>query len=326
MALNRTDFNDLVRAITDGFNRSNCCRGDGFSGSRVTPDNVDDGVGDDGVGDGTTRAAEAAEDWRQELEEIRRIQRDIREDGDDYLYYMDKLKKTLKQIKSNQKETRRIEAEIERLQVRIFTATEDQRGELERVIQLERQRLALIEEENQELQRQSQIYSHALRDASRLKATWTSMGRDIDKIKSGFGKIKDFIGATKIVDWEKAFRATQLSMGLSEQNTAAMSKNMTSAAMETTSFGYTIKDLAEMQGQFSDELGRSTMFSESTMKHMAAVSKATGLGTEGAAKFAAQMDLVGYGAGKTAEYIDQAMMDATSMGLNSTKVIVIILI
>jgi hypothetical protein len=321
--LSRNEMRDL---LAEAMKIAMKAGGGGFSGGGGGTGGGTGGGGNDSeyqseLRDLETQRVKNIKDYEVHIERVRSIQKDIKDDASQYSYYVDKLKKQVKQLEKTKKEIAVTSDKIKKLEEEVERATGQEKENLLEILKIEIARGKVLKEEAHALQDSNQQIAEALKNSNKLKGIWKSMGKDIDKIKEGVGKINRFFGVSKILDWEKAFRATQLSMGLSEQSTESMSKNITDAAMRTNSFGYTIKELAEMQGQFSDEIGRGTRLSEDTMVHMAAVAKATGLGTDGAAKFAGEMDKVGFGAAKTAKYIDQTMMDATSMGLNSTKVI-----
>ena len=152
---------------------------------------------------------------------------------------------------------------------------------------------------------------------SGLKLAADAVSAVADGLKRGYGAIKDL----GLFEMDKAIKNSAMSMGILQGQSKAFAAQITDAANETISFGVGIEDIAKIQSSYSDTMGRTVLLGKDAAEQMGAMSKATGLGAEGAGEFAGSMDSIGYSAGQTAGYVEDTMNDAHAMGLNSTKVI-----
>ena len=137
---------------------------------------------------------------------------------------------------------------------------------------------------------------------------------------------KQFLGVvgnilTKWFDFDEAVRKTANTMGISGQRMSVMQTNIINAGMKTAAWGVSATALAEAQGSYSDELGRSVILSEQALENMAILGTKTGLGVDGISQMAAQMEAFGLGATKSVELVTQLSSDAESIGVNSAKVL-----
>lgn len=137
------------------------------------------------------------------------------------------------------------------------------------------------------------------------------------RIKKEYAELK----GTGVFDMDKSIKRTALSMGLLTTQTNSFSADIRNAAKETLSIGAGIEELAQMQSDYSNEIGRTVMLGVSGAKAMADMAKATGLGAEGAAKMAADMEQQGLSAERTKDFIEATMTDSSKMGLNASKVV-----
>jgi hypothetical protein len=120
---------------------------------------------------------------------------------------------------------------------------------------------------------------------------------------------------------DKAIKQSSLSMGLLSTQSSMFRQDIKNASKDTIEIGVGIEDLAKIQSQYSDEIGRSVMLNESGLKAISQIAVTTGLGVDGAAQMAAHMEQQGYSAERTAEFVNQTMNDASKMGLNASKVV-----
>lgn len=124
-----------------------------------------------------------------------------------------------------------------------------------------------------------------------------------------------------IVDMDKAMKKSALSMGVLSKQSDGFRTSFKEASKYTNQLGIGIEELAKMQADYSEELGRNVMLGESGLKSISNIAAATSLGAEGAARLAADFENVGLSAERTAEYTEQVMNDSHKMGLNASKVI-----
>ena len=135
--------------------------------------------------------------------------------------------------------------------------------------------------------------------------------------KSVYAEIKKLGG----LEMDKAIKTSALQMGILSKESESFASSIQAAANSTIDFGVGIEDLAKLQANYSDNLGRAVKLTGKGLEAMGEMAAATGLGAEGAAKFASDMDNIGISAEGTRDFINQTMDDAHKMGLNSSKVI-----
>jgi hypothetical protein len=167
--------------------------------------------------------------------------------------------------------------------------------------------------------------------AKNLKETKTQsmlMAKAAGSLIKGFAKLPDMIkgisqniSGMDILKWDKAVKKSALQMGLMGQEAKNYAGDIDRAATSTQQIGIGMEELAKLQGDYSDALGRSVMLGESGLKAMGAMAAASGLGAEGSAQMAADMDNIGVSAERTKDFVEQTMNDSHKMGLNSSKVI-----
>lgn len=191
--------------------------------------------------------------------------------------------------------------------------------------QEDKDRLEILRAQTEEMELQGKQLRQAIEDTNALKLTGAKLGATFVKglaklpglISSSFGKL-DSYGLFKM---DKAVKMSALQMGLLGKEGESYALSIRDTAVQTNLIGVGIEDLAKMQGQYTEDLGRSVMLGDAGLKSMAAMSKVTGLSAEGVGELAANMDVVGLSAERTGEYISQTMNDSHKMGLNASKVV-----
>lgn len=138
----------------------------------------------------------------------------------------------------------------------------------------------------------------------------------------GFSGIVTYIGnaLTGYLQFSQKVKDTAATIGLGSNNMWMMQKNIEQASVEMLRYGVTQEQALEAQQAYSEELGRTVLLSQDAMKNMAEIGKATGLGMQGVAGMAAQMEAFGFGAEKATDYIYEVYSEAAAMGLNAGKV------
>jgi len=191
--------------------------------------------------------------------------------------------------------------------------------------QKDEERLEILRAQTAEMVLQGKQLRQAIEDTNALKLTGAKMGATFVKglaklpglISSSFGKL-DSYGLFKM---DKAVKMSALQMGLLGKEGESYALSIRDTAVQTNLMGVGIEELAKMQGQYTEDLGRTVMLGDAGLKAMAGMSVATGLGAEGAGELAANMDEVGLSAERTGQYVEQTMNDAHKMGLNASKVV-----
>tara|TARA_R110000824_G_scaffold106610_20_gene252169 strand:+ start:1465 stop:3936 length:2472 start_codon:yes stop_codon:yes gene_type:complete len=123
------------------------------------------------------------------------------------------------------------------------------------------------------------------------------------------------------LEQQKSVKETELSMGILSNQSNGFRNNIYKASITSNTLGVNTKDLAKIQGTYSDNIGRAVQLSEEELNSMAALAKGTMLGAEGAAEFAAQMENFNISAEGSVDYIQEVVDLSSEMGLNSNKVI-----
>jgi hypothetical protein len=249
------------------------------------------------------------------------IQRDINRDSKEYLENRKNLKKLGKEVKDLEDKIAKSKLRQSLAQSKALTATEAEKKELAQMVIYEEQLQELLTARLKKQNQSIEATEIALKQANKYKAFLSQAKGDLGKIGNSWKKIKSALQLDDVFKWEKSIKTTAMSMGLTGSRAEALSKNIQTAAFKTAEFGVGIEDIAKIQGTYSDELGRAIDLGSQAAERLGAMSVATGLGAEGAGKFAAEMDNVGISAGKTADFVEQTMNDSRAMGLNTTKVV-----
>ena len=188
-----------------------------------------------------------------------------------------------------------------------------------------RLKVAALKEELKELKKNRDVIKEALKDANKFRmATAAGLG-GLKKGISGFEKIPDFItgklGILKgLFEMDKAIRVTVNQMGTLGKQSGLVRDNIKSAAVNTVSFGAGVKEIAEIQAQYAESLGRNVLVSQKGLEAIAQMGMSSGLGIEGATEMAAQFDKMGVSADKTGQFVQETLDSSSAMGLNTTKV------
>jgi hypothetical protein len=186
-------------------------------------------------------------------------------------------------------------------------------------------KLNLLRDQTKELQKQADILDSALKDANKSKMLLAKGGamafKSLGKIPGMFKSIYSEIKGFGLFEMDKAVKKTALSMGVLSKENLSFTENLRNASLYTTNMGISLEELAQMQADFSNELGRSVVLSEAGLKAMSEMAAATGLGTEGTSKMVSDMTSIGYSAEKTRDFIADTMNNASKIGLNASKVV-----
>lgn len=188
-----------------------------------------------------------------------------------------------------------------------------------------RLKVAALEEELKVLVKNRDVIKQTLKDANKFKmATAAGLG-GLKKGISGFEKVPDFItgklGILKgLFEMDKAIRVTVNQMGTLGKQSGLVRDNIKSAAVNTVSFGAGVKEIAEIQAQYAESLGRNVLVSQKGLEAIAQMGMSSGLGIEGATEMAAQFDKMGVSADKTGQFVQETLDSSSAMGLNTTKV------
>ena len=260
------------------------------------------------------------------LKEEAELRQSISTSLEGYLEGMNKLKAIHKTINDNIEVEKGIRKKIADLQIEALTASSTRKAEIIKEIALEDERADVLKKQNDILREQGDILAENLKKVNKgnllMAKGFATAVKTIGALPDIFKKAKaefDKLGLTKL---DKSMKDAALSMGVFSSQSEAFRKTLTDIGPRTQAdLGVGIEELAKMQSDYSQELGRTVMLTKEGYQAMAEMSKASGLGAEGSAKMAADMELQGFSAEKTRDYTEQAMNDAHKMGINASKVV-----
>jgi hypothetical protein len=120
---------------------------------------------------------------------------------------------------------------------------------------------------------------------------------------------------------DRAPREAALQMGIIGSRTKDFTDGIRHAGDYAAELGISVEQIAKMQSDYSEALGRNVILSQEGNKAMSQMAASTSLGAEGASRLAADMNSIGFNAEATRNYVQQTMNDASKMGVNASKVI-----
>ena len=234
----------------------------------------------------------------EELKKQAELQREVGQSIESYVDGMKQYKKILAEINRNKQR----ELELER---EIAAATGKDK-------ELAEAKLKILQGQTAEMQNQAKIMGSALASVNKKSLAGAKLMGEAAKglgkafvglpgmIQSAYGKIKGL----GLFEMEKEIKKSALSMGILSKQSNDFRSTIVSAAKETTMIGIGVKELAQMQAAYSEELGRTVVLSKEGLVAMGHLAAATGLGAEGAAKLSAEMEMQGVSAERTGEYMN----------------------
>lgn len=188
-----------------------------------------------------------------------------------------------------------------------------------------RTKLKVLERQTDELKKQGKILTEILKDANKNQMVMASAAagtvKNFSKLpgffQNSFGKLKGW----GLFEMDKSIKTSALEMGLLSKNSSDYSQTIRNSALSTNRLGVGVAELAKLQASYSQELGRTVMLGDKGLNAMSEMSMATGLGAEGSAKMAADMENQGLSAERTRDLLQETMNSSSKMGLNGSKVI-----
>jgi hypothetical protein len=192
-------------------------------------------------------------------------------------------------------------------------------------LEIEKEKERVLARNLKYLEKTTEEYTKLAKEVSKTKKAMAFLGQtknDVvaigSAVKNTYNRFKSWSG---LFDIDKSIRMASLSMGLLGKRSEMFRSNLKAASTQTIDFGVGLKELAELQSNYSQELGRTVLLNKENLIAMGEMAAATGLGAEGTAKMAADMELQGYSAERTRDFIEQTMNDSSKMGLNASKVV-----
>lgn len=254
------------------------------------------------------RASESLKGYQSILKQIKEIRRNLNYLAQQEAKYTDELKKLEKEhanlLKKKLKDSKN------------FTKEDQKRLDTVKQTIVNRQKeLNIIKKETSELKEQSKVIAESANSANLMSAAFSSMGKGL----VGIGK-KLYEQKGYLLEQQKAVKETELSMGILSKQADAFRGNIYKASLATNAIGVDTKQLAQIQGSYSEQVGRSVQLTQEGLEAMAELSKGTILGADGAAELAANMESFGINAVGTKKIVEDMLDTAHKMGVNSAKV------
>lgn len=185
-------------------------------------------------------------------------------------------------------------------------------------------RLAAIREERKEtdklLQQQKALSSALSNQVGSVKNLTMAVGRDLLKATTKVVKKAAELGK-EFTEIDDNMRRTAINVGIVGKQMNTLRRNAYKASLVTQKFGVDAKELVQMYGSYVDEVGRLIPMTQKSAIAMAYLSKNTALGSEGAASFAASMEVMGMSIEGSAKYADEINKYSKAIGVNSGKTI-----
>ncbi len=129
------------------------------------------------------------------------------------------------------------------------------------------------------------------------------------------------IGFVKTLnEQDKIIRQTILSLGMSGAKAESMRLSFEGSAMNVAQIGGTLQDIADIQTGFANETGRARALTQQMVYDIAEIGKGTTLGVEGAARMAAQFEIMGNDARASNQFAQNIVDTSERMGVNTSNV------
>lgn len=277
----------------------------------------------------------ALEDFKKSLANTYTVQKDMESSMDKYVRAIEKLSKLQKNIqhiesvKLKQQETL-VDLEQELLSLldsKVGKSKEEKKEirlqvkEITKKIKAQKISNSITEDNLTNLKKQTGEFTKQVQSVNKMNLGFNAVGKFLKStpslIKNGFGRLR----SSGIMEMDKSIRNARLEMGLFSEQGVSFYDNISKAALQTNELGIGVEDLSKMQSQYSNEIGRSIQFTETSAKAMAELAKGTNLGVEGASNFASEMDNLGVSIRDTRDYVEDTVNSSHAMGLNTSKVI-----
>ena len=225
--------------------------------------------------------------------------KEIRELNKNQLHIQGKINKLKEEEEDLKKQLSKINKETNKKE---YNAIKKKIKVKEESIKQTQKELKTIKEGTKEIQNQLSLLGSTKIVASKIPSI----------LKYGFNKLK----GTGIFEMDKEIRNAVRSMAGGEKVYNNVLNSITKSARSTTMWGVGAKDLAIMQRQYSEEIGRSVLLTEEGYKSMALLAEGTGLGKEYATQLASGMDMFNVSAERTASIVEDNMNNASKLGVN----------
>jgi hypothetical protein len=254
-----------------------------------------------------------------EMEEQARLQSEINSSLSSYIDHVEKVKDLKESINVYEKNIKKVQDEIDTLANSTLQADKERVAVLKLTVdELNKSANAIKQQHKLMVKAVKEAKSFKMFTAEAVVGTAKMLG-NLDKLP---GKFQNLMAPLKdLFEMDKAIRKASLQMGLIGGQSANFRSNIKLAAEDTQKLGMGIKELAEMQAQYSENIGRNVSLGKEGLVALAQIAEGTGLGAEATGQMAADFEAQGVSAIRTKDAMEEAANRASSMGLNSAKVV-----
>lgn len=255
----------------------------------------------------------------EELREFAKLQAEIDANLQNYIEAIKNINLLQKDINTIEKNITELTAEKASLANSTLAADKDR-------VKVIKKTLKLLEAEKNLIESKRKNLVEAVKQTNKLNMLGGQIAASTIKTAASLEKIPTFIGNITnkfkdLFEMDKSIRRAGLQMGLIGSQSEVFRKNIKLAAADTQKLGMGIKELAEMQAQYSENIGRNVSLGKQDLVALSEIAQGTALGAEATGQMAADFEAQGISATRTRDAIEEAANRASAMGLNSAKVI-----
>jgi|LakMenEpi03Aug12_release.lakeMendotaPanAssembly.Ray.scaffolds.fasta_scaffold01642_15 hypothetical protein len=189
----------------------------------------------------------------------------------------------------------------------------------------EQTKLKILEKQNFQLSLQRKLYKDTLKEVNAMKLALADSVlptlKALEKIPGLFKGAYSNLKGLGLFEMDKAMKQSALSMGILSKESGGFRGSIISASKQTAILGIGIKELSQIQAQYSEGVGTTALMSERTLKALGEMAAATGLGAEGTAQMAVDMRNQNVSAENTAKFVEQTMNSSHKLGVDASKVV-----
>jgi hypothetical protein len=260
------------------------------------------------------KASQSLKDYGEMVRELAKTKANVNHFTKESQKYADGIKKTTTDIKN-------LESEILRLK-------KSKNADRSTIKDKEKQ-LALLKDQGDQLERNQRRAARELKDAKDLQRAISENLNKTNALWAAYGSLKGAVGSvvdlakqhsTHLLEQQKGVKMSEFNMGILAKRSEGYRKNLYSAALSSNKLGISAANMAEMQSDYADEVGRTVLLSESGQEAMAELAAGTVLGAKKSAIFAANMENFGYSVKSTNKFMEETLNTTGEMGLSANEV------
>lgn len=235
------------------------------------------------------------------------------------------------EISKRKEDIRKVQSEINRLEQEELAIQKAMQNLSGKELDAAQKQLDLLKQQKKQygdILRDNQAMVTALqKQSTSLKNMSVAVSRDLAKgFKSMAGGLKKITAEIKtqalaFSEQDSQIRRMSVNVGILGKQQYNLRKTLYQTAIVTQRWGVDAAKLGEMYGSYVDDVGRLIPLTQAAGEAMAKMAMGTGLGAEGAAQMASEMEVFGKSIEETAKYVEDVSNMSRKMGLNSGKVL-----